>query len=243
MNKLSSGKRKLSYKGEPLLAHPAGFFVMPRKVVELASAPPTAEGFASCLHSISVYKTAYDSDSEVRLAKSWGQTNYVSECTSEMWVVRSGEKAIDVSLDFPLGKKRLSGFNVQLRNDFEIKMRQDESRALFHDYYRRDEVVTPAQLALESLRQRLDGGQVEKQFRIRYLKEWASEAYYKFCREWQDYGCSCHLSPPCSYCTEEGNPASLEEDDCAWFEAICPESELSLYADPYILMEVLYEQR
>lgn len=154
-------KRPLSsYKGEPLLAHPAGFFVMPRKVIELASAPPTAEGFASCLHAIAVYKTAYDSDSEVRSARSWGQTNYISECTSDMWVVRSGEKAIDVSPDFPLGKRRLSGFNVQQRVDFDIRRRQDESRALSHDYYRRDEVVTPAQMALERLRQRLDGGQI-----------------------------------------------------------------------------------
>ena len=29
-------------------------------------------------------------------------------------------------------------------------------------------------------------------------------------------GCSCHISPPCWYCTHEGNPANLEENDDAW---------------------------
>ncbi len=28
--------------------------------------------------------------------------------------------------------------------------------------------------------------------------------------------CSCHLHPPCGYCTHEGNPLNLAEDDDAW---------------------------
>lgn len=29
-------------------------------------------------------------------------------------------------------------------------------------------------------------------------------------------GCCCHINPPCSWCTHEGNPLNLEEDDEAW---------------------------
>ncbi|MCK5615963.1 hypothetical protein KAR91_79610 [Candidatus Pacearchaeota archaeon] len=32
------------------------------------------------------------------------------------------------------------------------------------------------------------------------------------------YGCSCHINPPCSYCTHEGNPDNLENIDEAWEE-------------------------
>lgn len=35
-----------------------------------------------------------------------------------------------------------------------------------------------------------------------------------------DYGhlscCSCHISPPCGYCTHPGNPDNQEEDDECW---------------------------
>jgi hypothetical protein len=30
-------------------------------------------------------------------------------------------------------------------------------------------------------------------------------------------GCSCHISPPCGYCTHPGNPLCQEDDDC-WEE-------------------------
>lgn len=33
---------------------------------------------------------------------------------------------------------------------------------------------------------------------------------------YRDEGCRCFISPPCSYCTHEGNPANLDEDDDAW---------------------------
>ena len=28
--------------------------------------------------------------------------------------------------------------------------------------------------------------------------------------------CSCHIHPPCSWCTDPGNPLNLIEDDDAW---------------------------
>lgn len=30
--------------------------------------------------------------------------------------------------------------------------------------------------------------------------------------------CSCHLNPPCGYCTDAGNPLNQEEDDTCWEE-------------------------
>jgi hypothetical protein len=32
----------------------------------------------------------------------------------------------------------------------------------------------------------------------------------------KNYGCSCHLSPPCSYCTHPGNPLNQDEDESCW---------------------------
>lgn len=29
--------------------------------------------------------------------------------------------------------------------------------------------------------------------------------------------CSCHLNPPCGYCTHPGNPLNQEDDSC-WME-------------------------
>jgi len=31
-----------------------------------------------------------------------------------------------------------------------------------------------------------------------------------------DACCTCHIAPPCGYCTHPGNPANLEEDEEAW---------------------------
>lgn len=50
---------------------------------------------------------------------------------------------------------------------------------------------------------------------------------YELKREWQavaddfmeiywDSGCTCFLSPPCGYCTHEGNPNNLEECEDVW---------------------------
>jgi len=35
-----------------------------------------------------------------------------------------------------------------------------------------------------------------------------------------DECCSCHISPPCGYCTDPGNPDNLAEDEDAW-EEVC----------------------
>lgn len=32
----------------------------------------------------------------------------------------------------------------------------------------------------------------------------------------EDMGCSCHISPPCGFCTDPGNPFNQEEDDSCW---------------------------
>lgn len=32
----------------------------------------------------------------------------------------------------------------------------------------------------------------------------------------EDSCCSCHLSPPCGYCTHPGNPANQECDESCW---------------------------
>ena len=31
-------------------------------------------------------------------------------------------------------------------------------------------------------------------------------------------GCSCHINPPCGWCTHPGNPLNQEEDDECWIE-------------------------
>ena len=33
-----------------------------------------------------------------------------------------------------------------------------------------------------------------------------------------DSCCSCHINPPCGYCTHPGNPENLEETTEAWEE-------------------------
>jgi len=30
--------------------------------------------------------------------------------------------------------------------------------------------------------------------------------------------CSCHINPPCGWCTHAGNPLNQEEDDSCWIE-------------------------
>jgi hypothetical protein len=162
---LFHGKRPLSsYKGEPLLAHPAGFFVMPRKVIELASAPLT-EGFVKASIWHCTYEEPGYSDALHHPTKSryWGQfTNAKNVCPWEgvppLYSIISASRVAGRDKDYPFGRRTDYGSHAISINASEIKWRQDESKALSHDYYRRDEVVTPAQLALENLRQQLDGG-------------------------------------------------------------------------------------
>jgi len=53
---------------------------------------------------------------------------------------------------------------------------------------------------------------------MRMLKPEYRDVYNDFLSDYVDRGCSCHQNPPCSYCTHEGNPDNLTEDDGAWQE-------------------------
>lgn len=50
------------------------------------------------------------------------------------------------------------------------------------------------------------------------LLPWAKEAEWAFNQNFGDAGCTCFISPPCSFCTHEGNPRNLEETPDAWGE-------------------------
>lgn len=64
------------------------------------------------------------------------------------------------------------------------------------------------------------------------LNEKGQEVYDEFLS--QDYtGCTCHLgNPPCSYCTDPGNPIAVEETDEYWEKD--PEIEALEQDDFYI---------
>lgn len=53
---------------------------------------------------------------------------------------------------------------------------------------------------------------------MKVLNALGESLYETFRAEAKWYGCSCHTSPPCSYCTHEGNPANLEHQDDVWEE-------------------------
>lgn len=44
--------------------------------------------------------------------------------------------------------------------------------------------------------------------------------YQDLYEEWEtmamDGGCTCFINPPCSYCTHDGNPMGLNDNDDAW---------------------------
>lgn len=48
------------------------------------------------------------------------------------------------------------------------------------------------------------------------LNELGQNLQYEFELDSADTGCSCHLNPPCGYCTHPGNPINLEETPEAW---------------------------
>jgi len=51
---------------------------------------------------------------------------------------------------------------------------------------------------------------------IRVLTKEAQEDRDSFDNYAEYYCCSCHISPPCTYCTHPGNPLNQEEDEDAW---------------------------
>lgn len=53
------------------------------------------------------------------------------------------------------------------------------------------------------------------------IQEWmlttdALDMYSDFMMYYDNRGCSCFISPPCSYCTHIGNPNNLIEDEGCW---------------------------
>lgn len=51
---------------------------------------------------------------------------------------------------------------------------------------------------------------------MRQLTERAQEDRDEF--DSLDGSCSCHLNPPCYYCTHEGNPDNQEDNEACWEE-------------------------
>lgn len=51
------------------------------------------------------------------------------------------------------------------------------------------------------------------------LTEEAEEMRADWELRYADTGCTCFISPPCSYCTHEGNPANQAEDESCWMDA------------------------
>ena len=50
----------------------------------------------------------------------------------------------------------------------------------------------------------------------RELVDWAQVELDDFESNYKWGGCSCHISPPCGWCTHPGNPRNLAEDEYAW---------------------------
>ncbi|AJY39602.1 MULTISPECIES: hypothetical protein [Burkholderia] len=53
----------------------------------------------------------------------------------------------------------------------------------------------------------------------RVLIEDAQADRDEFDADYRDRGCSCFISPPCSFCTHPGNPRNQDEDESCWKEA------------------------
>jgi len=51
---------------------------------------------------------------------------------------------------------------------------------------------------------------------VKLLKPEYQQVADDFNRHYSDRGCSCHISPPCGFCTHEGNPLNLHECEDVW---------------------------
>jgi len=58
--------------------------------------------------------------------------------------------------------------------------------------------------------------QTKKVTMVRQLNQTGLEYQEEFKRRYEDHGCSCHVSPPCGFCVDPGNPTNLAEDDSMW---------------------------
>lgn len=53
---------------------------------------------------------------------------------------------------------------------------------------------------------------------MRTLTAAAQEDRDSFESNYSDGCCSCHINPPCGYCTDPGNPLNQDEHDECWEE-------------------------
>lgn len=51
---------------------------------------------------------------------------------------------------------------------------------------------------------------------MRILTEEAQADRDEFDNYATNYCCSCHINPPCHYCTHPGNPLNQEDDESCW---------------------------
>ena len=52
------------------------------------------------------------------------------------------------------------------------------------------------------------------------LKPAAQSDYEDFEAHYGDRCCSCHINPPCGWCTHPGNPLNLDENEDAWYDPL-----------------------
>lgn len=129
-----------------LLKHPAGFYVDTEKLAQLAGGPVTP-GFAL----VSIWSGYVGEDGELKLIKSysvWAQVNRVQSPDDVVSAMQSGVTQRNGVFYY--------GSACYVKTDYTIPNEQNPELALKLNYYRRECVVTPAQMALEQLRRRLD---------------------------------------------------------------------------------------
>lgn len=51
---------------------------------------------------------------------------------------------------------------------------------------------------------------------MKVLTQEGEDLLDEFNSKFRSNSCSCHINPPCSYCTHPGNPRNLEEQDDLW---------------------------
>lgn len=132
-----------------LLKHPAGFYVDTEKLAALAGTTVTP-GFAL----VSIWSGRYEGNDlkQIKSYSAWAQVNRVQSPDGVVATMQSGKLLRDGVYHY--------GSACYVRTDYTVPNEQNPALALKLDYYRRECVVTPAQMALEQLRRRLDNAQL-----------------------------------------------------------------------------------
>lgn len=127
-----------------LLKHPAGFYVDTEKLAQLAGTDLTP-GFAL----VSIWSAQRDGTGlkDHKYYLTWAQVNKVIQGPI-VSTMSSGRKQV--------GDKMWVGSCCYFHNEHTVPNEQNPALALELHCYRRECVVTPAQMALEQLRRRLD---------------------------------------------------------------------------------------